>query len=66
MLEFDGEIAGLGWIVFAPAASGWDRDRCRAVKARWYAGFKEVCPSDDSIHFVLGLRLTWRSVPTPS
>src|SRR5437762_12452968 len=56
-LELDYEIAGLGWIVFAPAASGWDFERYRAAaKARWYAGFVELCPSDDSINFVLRLR----------
>lgn len=56
MLEYDCEIAGLGWIVFAPAAGDWDLVRYRAAKARWYADFRELCPSDDSINFVLGLR----------
>jgi hypothetical protein len=53
--ENDYEIAGLGRIVFAPAADTWEADRRRAAKARWYAGFRELCPSDDSINFVLGL-----------
>jgi hypothetical protein len=48
--EYDCEIAGLGWIVFAPAVGDWDLDRYRASKERWYVGFREICPSDDSIN----------------
>jgi hypothetical protein len=54
--ENDCEVADLGWIVFAPATSDWDLDRYRSAKARWYAGFVELCPSDDSINFVLRIR----------
>ena len=47
---------GLGWVVFTPGVGAWEFDRYRAAKARWYAGFRELCPSDNSIYFVLGLR----------
>ena len=53
--ENDYEIAGLGWIVFTPAIGTWDTDRYRAAKAQWYDGFRAICPSDDSINFVLGV-----------
>jgi hypothetical protein len=54
--EYDCEIADLGWIVLAPAAGTWASDRYQAAKERWYAGFRELCPSDDSINFVLRRR----------
>ena len=55
-LESDGEIADMSWIAFEVAVSDWNLDRFRAAYDRWIAGFIEACPSDDSIHFVLGMR----------
>lgn len=51
---FDYEIADLGWIVFTPAVGDWDYPRYQAAQNRWVAGFMRLCPSDDSIHFILG------------
>lgn len=52
---YDYEIAGLGWIVFTPAVEDWDLDRLRAAKDRWYEGFRNLCPGDESINFVIGV-----------
>jgi hypothetical protein len=51
---YDYEIASLGWIVFTPALNEWDSEQYRAAKERWYAGFRELCPGDESINFVMG------------
>ena len=55
--EYDYEIPGLGWIVFEVAVyDTWEDEPRRAAQRQWMKGFIELCPSDDSINFVLRMR----------
>jgi hypothetical protein len=55
--ENDYEIAGLAWIVYeALVYDSWDDEPRRAAYHRWIEAFIEICPSDKSINFTLGLR----------
>jgi hypothetical protein len=55
-VEHDYEAPGLSWVVFEVPVAAWDMGRYQAAHDRWLAGFGGLCPSDLSIHFVLGMR----------
>jgi hypothetical protein len=55
-VEHDCEIPGLSWVVYEVPIANWDMERYRAAHDRWLTGFGALCPSDDSINFVLGMR----------
>src|SRR5438876_143151 len=55
-LELDGEIAGLGWIVYGVTARDWQRERLRATKERWRKTVVATLPPDARQPFGLDAR----------